>query len=60
MVDKLKVIELFAGVGGFRIGLERSNFEVVWSNQWSLPLNFNTHLKSILSDLVTKAIAQKH
>ena len=32
---KLKVIELFAGVGGFRLGLEQSGgFEVVWSNQW--------------------------
>lgn len=30
----LKVIELFAGVGGFRLGLEKSNFKVVWSNQW--------------------------
>jgi len=49
MKKKLKVIELFAGVGGFRIGLEgykrksassgyiknlSSAFEVVWSNQW--------------------------
>jgi len=33
--EKLKVVELFAGVGGFRIGLERAkNYEVVWSNQW--------------------------
>lgn len=31
---KLKVVELFAGVGGFRLGLEKSNYEVVWSNQW--------------------------
>jgi len=31
---KLKVVELFAGVGGFRLGLEKSDFEVVWSNQW--------------------------
>ena len=46
---KIKVVELFAGVGGFRLGLEGwegkspsssyeenidSNFEVVWSNQW--------------------------
>jgi len=46
---KIKVVELFAGVGGFRIGLEgwkcksavsgytkkiKSNFEVVFSNQW--------------------------
>ena len=34
-VEKLKVIELFAGVGGFRLGLEKTeNYEVVWSNQW--------------------------
>ncbi len=32
---RIKVAELFAGVGGFRIGLERAGgFEVVWSNQW--------------------------
>lgn len=32
----MKVIELFAGVGGFRIGLERAStqYEVVWSNQY--------------------------
>ncbi len=29
-----KAIELFAGVGGFRLGLERSGWDVVWSNQW--------------------------
>ncbi len=49
MTKKIKVAELFAGVGGFRLGLEGwngksassnyknkwdSNFEVVWSNQW--------------------------
>ena len=35
MKKKLKVIELFAGVGGFRIGLEKTGkYEVVWSNQW--------------------------
>lgn len=47
--DKIRVIELFAGVGGFRLGLEgykgrsaasrysqpvNSRFEVVWSNQY--------------------------
>lgn len=31
---KIRVAELFAGVGGFRLGLEKSNYEVVWSNQW--------------------------
>lgn len=29
-----RVVELFAGVGGFRTGLERSGWNVVWSNQW--------------------------
>lgn len=28
------VIELFAGVGGFRIGLSRSGWQTVFSNQW--------------------------
>lgn len=38
--QQLKVIELFAGVGGFRIALEgypkkeNASFEVVWSNQF--------------------------
>lgn len=31
---KPRVVELFAGVGGFRIGLERSGWETVWANQW--------------------------
>mgnify|MGYP000930281078 CR=1 FL=1 len=48
-MKKIRVVELFAGVGGFRIGLEgydgkscsskytekyKSPYEVVWSNQW--------------------------
>ena len=36
-MKNLKVIELFAGVGGFRVGLERADadfFKVVWANQW--------------------------
>lgn len=31
---KIKVVELFAGVGGFRLGLEKNNYDVIWSNQW--------------------------
>ena len=34
MHKKIKVVELFAGVGGFRLGLEKSNYKFVWSNQW--------------------------
>ena len=48
-MKQIKVVELFAGVGGFRLGLEGWNnksccsnyseefktpFKVVWSNQW--------------------------
>jgi len=34
-MKKLRVIELFAGVGGFRLGLEQTGaYEIVWSNQW--------------------------
>ncbi|MEC5158376.1 DNA (cytosine-5-)-methyltransferase [Chryseobacterium sp. MP_3.2] len=49
MKGKIKVAELFAGVGGFRLGLEgwngkssstnykkklKTNYEIIWSNQW--------------------------
>lgn len=35
----IRTVELFAGVGGFRIGLEsastsKEGFEITWSNQW--------------------------
>ena len=38
-VNRVKTVELFAGVGGFRLGLEAAStrekgYEVVWSNQW--------------------------
>ncbi len=34
--NSIRTVELFAGVGGFRVGLERSSaqFETVWANQW--------------------------
>jgi DNA (cytosine-5)-methyltransferase 1 len=36
MKKRVRVAELFAGVGGFRIGLENASnkYETVWSNQW--------------------------
>lgn len=38
-MKKIRIVELFAGVGGFRLGLEAANgknckYEVVWSSQW--------------------------
>lgn len=32
----IRVVELFAGVGGFRVGLERASdrYKTIWSNQW--------------------------
>ena len=38
-MKKIRVVELFAGVGGFRIGLDNASsdkvkFETIWANQW--------------------------
>ncbi|HRN86144.1 MAG TPA: DNA (cytosine-5-)-methyltransferase [Candidatus Dojkabacteria bacterium] len=42
-MEKIKVVELFAGVGGFRLGLEgtpeqrksyHENYNTIWFNQW--------------------------
>ena len=36
-MERIKVAELFAGVGGFRLGLENTDkkmFDVTWANQW--------------------------
>ena len=32
----ISVVELFAGVGGFRLGLEKSSkrYQTIWANQW--------------------------
>ena len=34
--NKIRVVELFAGVGGFRIGLEGASdaYDTIWNNQW--------------------------
>lgn len=51
----IKVVELFAGVGGFRIGLEgypkkvNSKYEVIWSNQWE-PSTKTQHANIIYND----------
>ncbi len=30
----MRFIDLFAGVGGFRLGMERAGYECVWSGEW--------------------------
>jgi DNA (cytosine-5)-methyltransferase 1 len=65
MKNKIKVVELFAGVGGFRLGLEgwngksatsgykkllKSNYKVVWSNQWE-PSTKAQHASTIYQNL---------
>ena len=36
MGNNIRVVELFAGVGGFRIGLESASdaYQTIWNNQW--------------------------
>lgn len=52
----LRVVELFAGVGGFRIALEgypkreKADFEVVWSNQFE-PRTNKQHANIVYRDL---------
>ncbi|HDQ16377.1 MAG TPA: DNA (cytosine-5-)-methyltransferase [Bacteroidetes bacterium] len=51
MKNKIKVVELFAGVGGFRLGLEgldtkTAPYQVIWSNQWE-PTSKQQHASEI-------------
>ena len=34
MSNRYKIVELFAGVGGFRLGLEKHGHKTVWANQY--------------------------
>jgi len=43
--DTPTVIELFAGVGGFRLGLEAAGWKTAWSNQWE-PATKSQHASS--------------
>jgi len=31
-INNLKAVELFAGIGGFRLGLTNANIETIWAN----------------------------
>ena len=45
----LRVVELFAGVGGFKIGLEKDNYKVIWANQWE-PATKTQHAAIVYND----------
>ncbi len=50
-MKKIKVVELFAGVGGFRIGLDKASndkrkYETVWASQWE-PSTVRQHAAEI-------------
>lgn len=54
---RFQVAELFAGVGGFRIGFEQANvllrrnaFSVVWSNQWE-PATKRQHASEVYASV---------
>ena len=62
----IKVVELFAGVGGFRLGLEHASplFETIWANQWEpkdpqqnafrcYQFNFGRSSKHVCKDIAT-------
>ena len=56
-MEKIRTIDLFAGVGGFRLGLKKapSMYKIVWSNQWE-PSKKN----QIASDIYEKRFGKKN
>ena len=61
-MPKLKVVELFAGVGGFRIGLEKSGHTTVWANQWEPKIkaqhdmNVTLHISKTISKILIQIL----
>lgn len=53
-MEEIKIVELFAGVGGFRIGLEsasnrKTKYRTVWSSQWE-PGAVTQHASNIYAE----------
>jgi DNA (cytosine-5)-methyltransferase 1 len=48
------VVELFAGVGGFRLGLEQAGWRTIWANQWEPSTKaqhaFDCYVRSFLGE----------
>lgn len=58
-MKKIRVVELFAGVGGFRIGLDnasdsKNKYETIWANQWE-PSTARQHAAEIYVNRFGKA-----
>lgn len=58
---KIKVVELFAGVGGFHIGLDRASrrskkgkFTTVWASQWEPSSGKNQHAAWVYQNFIRK------
>ena len=57
-MEKIRTVELFAGVGGFRLGLEQASerFQTVWANQWEPSMMeqwaFDCYTKHFGTDLI--------
>ena len=61
-MNEIKVAELFAGVGGFRLGLENTNekmFNVTWANQWEPSKKYNMPLIVIIVIFQLEYISMK-
>ena len=71
MKNKLEVVELFAGVGGFRLGLEGYNgmsstsfyeeslnpkYDVIWSNQYEPLTPSKQHATWVYENILVKIL----